>query len=358
MPLLERSYTPYVVLIAVTVAILLLALARLLLMCLSYADGLLKRFLPARVAYVLSVVLVVLLLFTISNKIVFRQALITADAAFLKLDGLVDEGIQQPVDAAASGSPESLIRWDSIGRRGKEFIVGGPTAERIGEFLGHTAKRPVRVYVGLRCGETVSDRAALALQELIRVGGFERSVLVVATPTGTGWLDPGAVDTLEYLHGGDTAIVGMQYSYLPSWITILVAPDSSQAAAHILFDKVYGYWRTLPGHSRPRLYLYGLSLGALGSETSRICSLCLKTRSRAASGADRLSPARNGDPSPKTATRVLPPGCQRFATERWYDSRARERTRTGRQTMGPHTVCLHSTRERSDVVLHAGPALP
>ena len=267
MPLLERSYTPYVVLIAVTVAIVLLALARLLLMCLSYADGLLKRFLPARVAYVLSVVVVVLLLFTISNKIVVRQALITADAVFLRLDGLVDEGIQQPVDAAASGSPESLIRWDSIGRRGKEFIVGGPTAERIGEFLGHTAKRPVRVYVGLRCGETASDRAALALQELIRVGGFERSVLVVATPTGTGWLDPSAVDTLEYLHGGDTAIVGMQYSYLPSWITILVAPDSSREAAQILFQKVYGYWSTLPRQSRPRLYLYGLSLGALGSET-------------------------------------------------------------------------------------------
>jgi uncharacterized membrane protein len=66
----------------------------------------------------------------------------------------------------------------------------------------------------------MEQRAELALEELKRVGGFSRSVLVVATPTGTGWLDPGAVDTVEYLHAGDTAIVSMQYSHLPSWITI------------------------------------------------------------------------------------------------------------------------------------------
>ena len=267
MPPLERAYTPYVVLIAVTVALALLALARFLLICLSYADGQLKRFLPARVSYVFSALLVVLVLLTITNKIMVKQALIAADAVFLKVDSLIDEGIQQPVDAAASGSQESLIAWDSIGRRGKEFLVGGPTAERIGEFLGRKAMRPVRVYVGLGCGETASDRAALALKELIRVGGFERSVLVVATPTGTGWLDPGAVDTLEYLHAGDTAIVSMQYSYLPSWITILVEPEGSRDAARNLFERVYGHWRTLPRHSRPKLYLHGLSLGALGSET-------------------------------------------------------------------------------------------
>jgi uncharacterized membrane protein len=106
----------------------------------------------------------------------------------------------------------------------------------------------------------------LALDELERVGGFDRSVLVVATPTGTGWLDPGAVDTLEYLHAGDTAIVSMQYSYLPSWITILVDSNRSREAAVILFQEIYGYWTTLPKESRPKLYLHGLSLGALGSE--------------------------------------------------------------------------------------------
>ena len=128
--------------------------------------------------------------------------------------------------------------------------------------------RPLRVYVGLGSRETPEERAELAFKELIRVGGFDRSLLVVATPTGTGWLDPGAVDTLEYLHGGDTAIVTMQYSYLPSWITILVDPARSSDSATCLFDVIYGHWKTLPKDRRPSLYVHGLSLGALGSAAS------------------------------------------------------------------------------------------
>jgi uncharacterized membrane protein len=90
----------------------------------------------------------------------------------------------------------------------------------------------------------------------------------VATPTGTGWLDPGAVDTVEYLHAGDTAIVSMQYSYLPSWLTILVDPARSRDSATLLFDEVYAHWKKLPKDDRPNLYVHGLSLGALGSAAS------------------------------------------------------------------------------------------
>ncbi len=93
-------------------------------------------------------------------------------------------------------------------------------------------------------------------------------MLVIATPTGTGWLDPGAVDTLEYLHAADTAIVSMQYSYLPSWLTILVDPERPRDSAAALFDEIYDHWNTLPKENRPKLYLHGLSLGALGSAAS------------------------------------------------------------------------------------------
>jgi uncharacterized membrane protein len=160
------------------------------------------------------------------------------------------------------------VEWDTIGRWGKDFVAAGPTQEEIAELLGRAAEQPLRVYVGLNSRDDVDERAQLALDELIRVGGFERSVLVVATPTGTGWLDPGAVDTLEYLHAGDTAIVSMQYSYLPSWMTILVDPVRSVDMARELFDVVYAHWKTLPKDERPKLYLFGLSLGALGSAAS------------------------------------------------------------------------------------------
>ena len=170
--------------------------------------------------------------------------------------------------AMASGSAEVAHSvghdrpvWQGI-RRGR--ADSGEHRQVLGQGSGQAAARVCRA--GFQ-GNGAGARQ-LALEELIRVGGFDRSVLVVATPTGTGWLDPGAVDTLEYLHAGDTAIVTMQYSYLPSWLTILVDPKRSRESAKYLFDEVYAHWKTLPKDSRPRLYLHGLSLGALGSAAS------------------------------------------------------------------------------------------
>src|SRR4029079_17078652 len=226
-----------------------------------------NRVVPQRVSYVLSTLIIGVILLLMVNHVFARIALNIADNVFSKIDAIVDENIIKPADELASGSDKSLIDWDSVGLQGKRFIVGGPTKEQISQFK-KDAERPLRVYVGLRSKETTEERAKLALEELKRIGGFNRSVLVIATPTGTGWLDPGAVGTLEYLHAGNTAIVSVQYSYLPSWITILVDPNRSRDTARALFDEVYGYWTKLPKDRRPNLYLHGLSLGALGSEAS------------------------------------------------------------------------------------------
>jgi uncharacterized membrane protein len=109
-------------------------------------------------------------------------------------------------------------------------------------------------------------RAALLLEEMLRVGAFDREYLVVATPTGTGWIDAAAVDPFEIIHQGDTAIVGMQYSYLLSPLATLVEPDRAPKAARALASVVYNYWRQMPPDARPKLYLHGLSLGSYGSE--------------------------------------------------------------------------------------------
>jgi uncharacterized membrane protein len=262
------AYPWRVALIAIVTAILWIGFARGLGWIWRYVDSKVRLVVPRRVSYVLSAVVVIVGLFLIANHVVARLALNAADNLFMRLDQIIDEGVEQPTDPRASGSDNSLIPWDTIGRYGKDFAAAGPTNESIGKFWGKEATKPLRVYVGLNSKDTARERAQLALQELIRVGGFDRSVLVVATPTGTGWLDPGAVDTLEYLHAGDTAIVTMQYSYLPSWLTVLVDPTRSRDSAKYLFDEVYAYWKTLPADSRPRLYLHGLSLGALGSAAS------------------------------------------------------------------------------------------
>lgn len=264
----EKSYAFSTAVLAAIVGVVLIGIGRGLVFCSTFVAQQLKKFVPDRLAYVLAASFVLLAAAMVSNNLVARSLLNFADASFARIDSLTDEGVTQPVLPTQSGSGASLVEWDSIGRRGKQFVVAGPTAEQISDFHQQECSQPLRVYVGLRSRSTMQERAQLALEELKRTGAFQRSVLVVATPTGTGWIDPSAVDTLEYLHAGDTAIVALQYSYLPSWLTIVVDPERPTQAARLLFDEVYGHWKNLPKDSRPKLYVQGLSLGALGSELS------------------------------------------------------------------------------------------
>ena len=105
---------------------------------------------------------------------------------------------------------------------------------------------------GLNSAETAEERAALALAEMQRTGAFDRSLLVIATPTGTGWVDPAAMLPLEIMHGGDVASVSVQYSYLPSWLSLLVQPEYGEETADAVFRAVYGHWRSLAAGSSGR----------------------------------------------------------------------------------------------------------
>lgn len=234
----------------------------------TFISGRLKPYVPRRVANVIGIVIVGLMLASLVDRVLLRYALRVADSAYAELDALFEDGIEQPESGLRTGGPGSLIPWDTLGRTGRQFVVGGDSREAIAAFTGREALEPMRVYVGLRSAETADERAELALEELKRIGAFERKVMAVVAPTGTGWIDPEASVTLEYLHGGDTVMVAQQYSYLTSWLSLLIEPSYGAEAAHALFRKVYGHWTTLPKDDRPELYLYGLSLGALSSEQS------------------------------------------------------------------------------------------
>jgi hypothetical protein len=125
---------------------------------------------------------------------------------------------------------------------------------------------PVRVYAGLESGQTVSDRVDLAVDDLKRAGGFDRKALIVVTTTGTGWVNAASVEAAEYITGGDVATVGMQYSYLPSWISFLADRSKAQEAGVALFEGVYQAWSQLPPNHRPKLYIFGESLGSFGGQ--------------------------------------------------------------------------------------------
>ncbi|WP_254438003.1 alpha/beta-hydrolase family protein [Ruegeria arenilitoris] len=105
----------------------------------------------------------------------------------------------------------------------------------------------------------------MALAELKRLRAFDREVLIVTSPTGTGWMDPGSHDPVEYMHNGDIATVSAQYSYLQSPLALVLETRTGLDQATALLDVVHSYWRTLPKDRRPRFYVHGLSLGAWSS---------------------------------------------------------------------------------------------
>jgi uncharacterized membrane protein len=264
----DTAYPLQVTTIALAVFAFAMALARLSKLTLRLVVMRLDRLLPRRVSNVIGIVAAVALFWSIVDGVLFRIVLRGADASYQQLDQLIEPETPQPLNALKSGSAASLLAWHELGRAGREFISSGPTREKIGAFTGQAAFEPVRVYVGLRSADTVEARARLALQELKRAGGFERSVLVLITPTGTGWVDPAALNSLEYLNHGNVASAALQYSYLGSWLYLLVGADYGADAARALFKEIYAYWTTLPRTGRPRLYLHGLSLGAKYSEMS------------------------------------------------------------------------------------------
>ena len=268
LPPIETAHPFYVGLIALAVFAVVIGLGRLFALVVRLFARTSRRAAPPRLAYVLGTVIAAALFWTLANGLLVRSVLHMADSSFRKLDQLVEPDTAEPSDPMKSGSSASLVRWDELGRMGRSYVATGPSAKDIADFTGKPAIEPLRVYAGLNAGETPEERAKIALDELIRVGGFERSTLLVIMPTGTGWIDPEAIDTVEYLHHGDIASVAIQYSYLASWLSLLAEPDYGAEAARALFRAVYGHWTSLPKESRPKLYLYGLSLGALSSEQS------------------------------------------------------------------------------------------
>ncbi len=264
----DYAYPLGVLLVAVFTALAIILSMRLLLSIGKKAVAFVNRFLPRRISIVLGGMLFTLLLASFVDRILLKASLHAVDKSFAAIDRLMDDAYDPPRNENASGSEKSIIAWSDIGRNGKRFISDGPTKEEIAAVLGRDALQPIRVYAGYESGETLQERARNALAELKRVGGFDRSVLIIATSTGTGWLDPSAVDSVEFIHAGNTAIVTLQYSYLPSWLTLMVAPEVAKESARALFKEIYGYWTELPDGNRPALYLHGLSLGALGSEFS------------------------------------------------------------------------------------------
>ena len=165
---------------AVLPFVALVAAARGLRWLYRHLDRRLRRWIGPRAADVLTGAVIVVGTAMVVNGVVVDGAVRLADHAFSLQNKNTDPGVTPPVSELRSGGPGSLITWDSLGRYGRSFVAGGPSATRIAEVSGGTAQTPIRTYAGLDSAAGVEDRARLAVDDLERAGGFSRSVLVVA----------------------------------------------------------------------------------------------------------------------------------------------------------------------------------
>ncbi|WP_442942348.1 alpha/beta hydrolase [Nocardia salmonicida] len=221
---------------------------------------------PRELAPAAGLLVLVVLTVTMVNGVASQAFFAVANSAFSVRNDRTTPYAVQPVAPERSGSPESLAPWQTLGFEGRWFVSNGPSAAAITEVTGKPAREPVRAYVGLESMAKGQTAAQLAVAELERTRAFDREAMVVVTTTGTGWVNGMAAAAVEYLYGGDTAIVATQFSYLPSVLSFLSDREKAAAASRELFDAVYERWSAQPEGHRPKLFVYGESLGSQGSE--------------------------------------------------------------------------------------------
>jgi uncharacterized membrane protein len=249
------------------------------------------RRLPAKVATLVGGLAVGLLAYQVVFGVLGSRMVAALDSSFMVLNDEFSTSLPAPTIADVSAGPASGEDWDDLGRQGRLFIANTPTQADIAAFSGREALQPVRAYIGAGPqGVRLRDEAARAADELERLGGFNRAVVNVVTGTGRGWVNENQAQALEFMWGGDTATVSMQYSYLPSWMSFLSDGDRAQDAGRALFDAIYARWLEQPEADRPLLVVSGESLGTFGGEAAFSGDQDLATRT---DGALFVGPTNN-----------------------------------------------------------------
>ncbi len=179
--------------------------------------------------------------------------------------GLEPAHAEPPALNEITGGPESLIPWSDQTRESRRWLSMVLHQETIEEVMGESAKQPIRVYGSLECAATPQARADLLLAEIDRTKALERSVFAIFSPTGSGYVNYVATETLEYLTRGDCASACIQYSVLPSALSLTkvgYATDQTRLLVNGIMQRLLA----MPADKRPKFFLFGESLGSQVSE--------------------------------------------------------------------------------------------
>ena len=218
-------------------------------------------------ALALSLLILVVIVYALTSQVLLKLGINFFTRHARKMNNRTAKGIVQPQVPERSGSPQSRSSWHAVGGQGRVFLGRGPSRADIEAVTGCSAMEPIRVYAGMpEEGQSLQNAADLVVEELHRTGAFDRAVILIATSTGSGWVDEWQVQPLEYLTRGNCATASMQYSFVPSSINFLTDLDVSEGAAVILFETIRRAVDEIPEDRRPALFVCGESLGAYASQ--------------------------------------------------------------------------------------------
>ena len=257
---------PEAAILSVVVLFTFVEIGQLIRRLVIFLVGQVDRVAPFRVSATIVVVLLVTLTITLLNGVVVKFTMNKLNNTFNSVNEEGKTETEAPKSRLRSGGPESMVKWATLGHQGRIFVQAGPNVAKLTDFNGAPATEPIRAYAGLNSADGIAATAELAAAELERTGGLQRAVVAVATTTGTGWINEAEADALEYMYNGNTAIVSMQYSFLPSWLSFLVDKENARRAGQALFEAVDKRVRQLPEGQRPKLVVFGESLGSFGGE--------------------------------------------------------------------------------------------
>lgn len=170
---------------------------------------------------------------------------------------------EPPTSPFVSGGPSSISPYQELGLQGRRYVHEVVTPQVIEETLGEPAENhPIRSYIGVQSEPLYATaRSELALEEMERLGAFDRKYLLLISPTGTGWIDHTVIESAEILARGDIATACIQYGTAPSFLE-LQGVSLGRAQFRQLLWGVRQRLRAVPGEERPRVLVFGESLGA------------------------------------------------------------------------------------------------
>ncbi len=179
----------------------------------------------------------------------------------------IDPGYAQPpTSPLVSGSADSLCPFEELGQQGRRYVTDVTTPELIESAMGEPAvAHPIRVFVGFNQQPLyTSGRAETALEEMERTGAYDRGTILLVSPTGTGWVDHTMIEAAEFLLRGDVATVCIQYGRYPSFLSLQKVRAGRRQFRNLVWG-VRQRIRSMPEDQRPRVLVFGESLGAWAS---------------------------------------------------------------------------------------------